>query len=154
MPKVCKQNYCTERLTMAVDERAKDVFRSLKGRCSGTQFFGQIDFQSMHLQFVRIAIARAAPAAYDKKCNCRAGRRQTNYLIRWTQAAKGIAGWATVRLSLSSSFYSCSVNPPSKFSQPIALHTLFSILFLFHSRNFLYLPLKLYFFWSDNSDEG
>jgi len=77
---------------MAVDERAKDVFRSLKGRCSGTQFFGQIDFQSMHLQFVRIAIARAAPAAYDKKCNCRAGRRQTNYLIRWTQAAKGIAG--------------------------------------------------------------
>jgi len=120
---------------MAVDKRAEDVFRSLKRRCSGTQFFGRIDFQSTHLQLVRVAIARAAPAAYDKKCNCRAGCRQTNYLIRWTQAARGAAGWATVRLFLASSFLFI----PLKFSQPIALHTLFPILFLFHSRNFFYL---------------
>ena len=156
MPNVCKQKYCTERvsyhwrLTMAVDKRAEDVFRSLKRRCSGTQFFGRIDFQSTHLQLVRVAIARAAPAAYDKKCNFRAGCRQTNYLIRWTQAARGTAGWATVRLFLASSFLFI----PLKFSQPIALHTLFPILFLFHSRNFfLSLPLKSHFFWSDNSDE-
>ena len=30
--------------------------------------------------------ARAAPPAYAKKGNCYAGRRQTNYPIRWTQA--------------------------------------------------------------------
>jgi len=146
---------------MAVNERAEDVFRSLKGRCSGTQFCGQIDVQSTHLQLVRIAIARAAPAAYDKKCNCRAWRRQTNYLIRRTQAARGIAGWATVRLSLASSFYSCSAHPPSKFSRPITLHTLFPILFLFslyyfYSTNVIFYlcHLNFIFFWSDNSDEG
>jgi len=34
---------------------------------------------------LRMAFARAAPPAYNKKGNCHAGRRQTNYLIRWTQ---------------------------------------------------------------------
>ena len=146
---------------MAVDKRAEDVFRSLKRRCSGTQFFGRIYFQSTHLQVVRVAIARAAPAAYDKKCNCRAGRRQTNYLIRRTQAARGIAGWATVRLSLASTFLFMFCEPSFKvFTTYHAAHAfsyiifIFPILFLFHSRHFLYLSLKLHFFWSDNSDEG
>jgi len=35
---------------------------------------------------VRVTFARAAPPAYDKKGYCNAGRKQTNYLIRWTQA--------------------------------------------------------------------
>jgi len=40
---------------------------------------------SPHLA-VRMTFARAAPPAYDKKGNCYAERRQTNYLTRWTQA--------------------------------------------------------------------
>ena len=35
---------------------------------------------------VRMTFARAAPPAYDKKGNCYAGRKQTNYLTGWTQA--------------------------------------------------------------------
>jgi len=35
---------------------------------------------------VRVTFARAALPAYDKKGYCNAGRKQTNYLIRWTQA--------------------------------------------------------------------
>jgi len=35
---------------------------------------------------VCMTFARAAPPAYDKKDNCCAGRKQTNYLTRWTQA--------------------------------------------------------------------
>ena len=52
---------------------------------------------------VRIAFARAAPPAYDKKGNCCVGRRQTNYLIRWTQAM-GISGWALDSLFPASSY--------------------------------------------------
>jgi len=35
---------------------------------------------------VRMTFARAAPPAYDLKRHCCAGRMQTNYLTRWTQA--------------------------------------------------------------------
>jgi len=35
---------------------------------------------------IRMTFARAATPTYDKKGNCFAGRRQTNYLIRWMQA--------------------------------------------------------------------
>ena len=51
-----------------------------------TNFVGKIDIQSTPL--VRMTLARAARPvlpAYDKKGNCYTGRRQTNYLIRWTQ---------------------------------------------------------------------
>ena len=37
---------------------------------------------------VRMTLARAAPPVYDKKDSCYTGRRQTNYLIQWTQANK------------------------------------------------------------------
>ena len=68
--------------TLAVHERSDVIFRSLKGR--GNQFCGdKIDFKSTLV--IRLIFARAAPPAYDKG-NCCAGRRQTNYLIRWTQA--------------------------------------------------------------------
>ena len=40
--------------------------------------------------------ARAAPPAYDKKGNCYAGRKQTNYLIRWTQANKKLSNRLTI----------------------------------------------------------
>ena len=49
-----------------------------------TDSVGKIDLQSTSL--VRVSFARASPPAYDKKGSCYAGRRQTNYLIRWTQA--------------------------------------------------------------------
>jgi len=49
-----------------------------------TNFVGRIDLQ--YYLVVRMTFARAAPPAYDKKGNCYAGRRQTNYLIRRTQA--------------------------------------------------------------------
>jgi len=49
-----------------------------------TNFVGKIDLQS-HL-VVRVTFARAAPPAYDKRGSYYAGRRQTNHVIRWTQA--------------------------------------------------------------------
>ena len=45
-----------------------------------TNIVGRIDFQSKHLKFVPVTCARAAPPAYDKKCNCCAGRAQANKL--------------------------------------------------------------------------
>jgi len=53
-----------------------------------TNFFfgGGIDLQYTNThRVVHMTFARAAPA-YNKKGNCYAGRRQTNYLIRWTHA--------------------------------------------------------------------
>jgi len=50
----------------------------------GTLRGNQINLQ--YTPVVRMTFARAAPPAYDKKGNRYAGRRQTNYLIRGTQA--------------------------------------------------------------------
>jgi len=63
--------------TLAVDERSEFNFFDLSMDVAmATNFVG-----IPHL-LVRMVFARAAPPADD---NCYAGRRQTNYLTRWTQ---------------------------------------------------------------------
>jgi len=77
-----------------------------------TNFVGKIDL------VVHMTFARVAPPAYDKKGNYYAERRQTNYLIRWTQANQlpdqltiiNIGGevdkrWVTDKLCLAPSLY-------------------------------------------------
>ena len=71
--------------TLAADERHEVIyFDLLRNIAVATNFVGKIDLHSNLV--VRMTFARAAPPAYDKKGNCCAGRRQTNYMIRWTQA--------------------------------------------------------------------
>jgi len=74
--------------TLAVDERREVIFFDLSRDVAiATNFFwGGIDLQYTNThRVVHMTFARAAPA-YNKKGNCYAGRRQTNYLIRWTHA--------------------------------------------------------------------
>jgi len=59
-------------------------FDLLRNVAVATNFVDKIDLHSNLV--VRTTFARAAPPAYDKKGNCYAGRRQTNYVIRWLQA--------------------------------------------------------------------
>ena len=56
-------------------------FYLLRKVAVATNFVGKIDLHSNLV--VRMTFARAALPAYDKEGNCYAGRRQTNYLIRW-----------------------------------------------------------------------
>ena len=73
--------------TLGVTERSEFIFSISEGTLPWNQFCvtkSQIDLHSNLV--LRMTFARAAPLAYDKKGNCYAGRRQTNYLIRWTQA--------------------------------------------------------------------
>jgi len=74
--------FCT---TLAVDQRSEVIFFDPSIDVAvATSFVGKIDLQ--YSPIVRMTFARAAPRAYNKKRNCCAGRRQTNYLTRWTQA--------------------------------------------------------------------
>jgi len=73
--------FCRIGRTSVVDERSEVIFfRSLRGVVVATNLWTKSTYNS-HL-VVHMRFARAAPPAYDKK----AGRRQTNYLIRWMQA--------------------------------------------------------------------
>jgi len=86
----------------------KLFFRSQRNVAVATNFVGKIDrlpSSNPHL-VVRVTFVRAAPKG-DKKVNCYTGRRQTNYLIRWTQENQLSDKltiiyrlWATVRLRL------------------------------------------------------
>jgi len=58
-------------------------FDPSKGVAVATNVVGKIDYQSTRMTFVP---QHLWPPAYDKKGNCYAGRRQTNYLSQWTQA--------------------------------------------------------------------
>jgi len=51
-----------------------------------TNFVGK-STSNTHL-VVRMTFARAAQPAYDKKSNCCAVSRQTDYLTRWTQVSQ------------------------------------------------------------------
>jgi len=86
-----------------------------------TNFVEKIDL------VVHMTFAKVAPPAYDKKGNYYAERRQTNYLIRWTQANQlpgqltiiNIGGevdkrWATDKLCLAPSLY-CFFSTRSEF---------------------------------------
>jgi len=70
---------CTVGGTLAVDEGFEDL--------QWKQIFWAKSTSIPHF-VVRMTLARAAPPAYDKKDSCYTGRRQTNYLIHWTQANK------------------------------------------------------------------
>ena len=70
---------------LAVDERSDNIFSILQGMLPWQPIWWAKSTPSTH-RVVRMTFARAAPPAYDKKSNCYAGRRQTNYLTRWTQA--------------------------------------------------------------------
>ena len=63
---------------LVVDERSGVIFLSINGP-------NRPPFSTCSSQ-LRMTFARAAPPAHDNKGNCCAGRRQTNYLTRWTQA--------------------------------------------------------------------
>jgi len=68
-----------------VDEQAEVIFSIPQGTLPWQPIVWAKSTSNTHL-VVRVTFARAAPPAYDKKGNCCAGRRQTNDLIRWTQA--------------------------------------------------------------------
>jgi len=75
--------------TLDADERSDVIFFDLSREvAAATNFVGKIDLQSSQNPHtvVRVTFARAASPTYDKKDSCYAKRRQTNYLIRWTQA--------------------------------------------------------------------
>jgi len=63
---------------LVVDERSGVIFLSINGP-------NRPPYSTCSSQ-LRMTFARAAPPAHDNKGNCCAGRRQTNYLTRWTQA--------------------------------------------------------------------
>jgi len=71
--------------TLAVDERSEVIFSISQGTLPWQPILWAKSTSNTHL-VVRMTFARAAPPAYVKNCSCCAGRRQTNYLIRWTQA--------------------------------------------------------------------
>jgi len=70
---------------LAVDERSGVIFSIRQGTLPWQQILWAKSTSSPHL-VVRMTFAMAAPPAHDKKGNCYAERRQTNYLIRWTHA--------------------------------------------------------------------
>ena len=73
---------------LAVDERHEVIFFDLsRDVAATTNFVGKIDLQYTPC-LVRMTFTRAAPPAHDKKGNCYAGHRQTNYRIRRTQAIR------------------------------------------------------------------
>ena len=65
---------------LVVDEQSGVIFLSINGpnRPPYSTCCSQLE--------LRMTFARAAPPAHDNKGNCCAGRKQTNYLTRWTQA--------------------------------------------------------------------
>jgi len=69
---------------LAADERPEVIFDPSRDVTVATNF---VDKSTCipHL-VVRMTFARAAPPAYDKNGSCYAGRMQTYYIIRWTQA--------------------------------------------------------------------
>ena len=71
--------------TLAVDKGSEVIFFDLSRDVAvAASLVDKIDLQSTAC----MTFARAAPPAYDKKGSRYAGRRQTNYLIRWTQASQ------------------------------------------------------------------
>ena len=68
-----------------MDERSEVIFSIPQGTLPWQPMLSAESTSIPHL-VVRMTFARAAPPAYDKKGNCYAGRRQTNYLTRWTHA--------------------------------------------------------------------
>jgi len=71
--------------TFAVVERSEVIFSISQGTLSQQSILWAKSTSNLHIA-VRVTFARAAPPAYDKKGNCYAGRRQTNYLFPWTKA--------------------------------------------------------------------
>ena len=84
LPHRSPHEICRIGRTLAVDERSEVIFSICQGMLPWQPILCTKSTSSTHL-VVRVTLARAAPPAYDKG-NCYAGRRQTNYLTRWTQA--------------------------------------------------------------------
>lgn len=72
---------CRADRTMAVDERSKVCF-SIPQKTLPWQLILWSKSRPKSHTVVHVTFAKVA---YDKKCKCGARRRQTNYLIRWTQ---------------------------------------------------------------------
>jgi len=110
----CQTNFYTVYVTdlyeicRDVDEQSEVIFSIPQGTLPWQPILWAKSTSNTHL-VVRVTFARAAPPAYDKKGNCCAGRRQTNYLIRWTQAnqlndqlamisrRRWLVGWSRVK---------------------------------------------------------
>jgi len=71
--------------TFTAYKRSEVIFLTHQGMSLWRPIFSTKSTCDPHL-VVRMTFARAVAPAYNKKGNCYAGYRQTNYLIWWTQA--------------------------------------------------------------------
>jgi len=94
---------------MPVDDQSEISLRSLKDIAMATTFCWFIH----RTEFLSFGDIRQMAVAYGKSSargSLALAQVEVVHGVQWTQAARGVAGWANVRLCLPSSNYSLSAN--------------------------------------------